>query len=42
MLGERRVLARWGWAGEKSAFFIILLDKEFEHGRNDDISETDL
>jgi len=42
MLGERRVAARRGWAGEKSDFFSILLNKEFEHGRNDDISETDL
>ena len=24
--GEKRVSARWGWAGEKSDFFSILLD----------------
>ena len=42
MLGERRVSARRGWAGEKIDFFSILLNKEFEHGRGDDISETDL
>ena len=23
--GERRVLARWGWAGEKADFFNVLL-----------------
>jgi len=26
-LGERRVLARRGWAGEKGAFFSILLEE---------------
>jgi hypothetical protein len=26
--GKMRVLARWGWAGEKSDFFSILLDKK--------------
>jgi hypothetical protein len=42
MLGERCVFAHQGWAGEKSDFFSILLDKEFEHGGDDDLPETDL
>ena len=27
MLGERRVLARWGWAGENRDVFRILLER---------------
>ena len=30
MRGKRRVLARRGWAGEKSDFFSILLDASLE------------
>jgi hypothetical protein len=29
MLGKKRVLARWGWAGEKSDFFSSLLAEDF-------------
>jgi hypothetical protein len=28
--GERRVLARWGWAGETSVFFSILIEEDFD------------
>jgi len=28
--GKWRVPARWGWAGEKSAFFSILVEEEFD------------
>jgi len=30
---ERRVLARWGWAGEKSDVFIIRGERRRERGR---------
>jgi hypothetical protein len=30
MHGERRVSARQGWAGEKSGFFSILLEEDFD------------
>jgi hypothetical protein len=28
--GERRVSARWGWAGETSVFFSILIEEDFD------------
>jgi len=33
--GNRRVLARWGWAGEKSDFFSILIGAQACHRKFD-------